>query len=381
MLRQLSACVTTGLRAAVLIADNCPMAWAAPQTITGSSCGRHLWKLFVLCAAVTLSFAPTLAEDRRGVSSFEIEVASKTGFFPSPGYTVKIAGSGRITYRGYANLHAMGKRHGRISRAAVEQLVADIRASGFLDLPGPYDNQPCLAVDNSEGSVRVRLDGREKSIGTCGAPPAVDRLMDEVDSLAQVWRWVVYDSKELRSDIAHGLKVSDQMPILMQDAITWDADEIIRILASNGADVNGLDDSNDHFLMRAVSLGGVKATRALLDLGADWRIESKEPDDSIAIESAWRDPAIVKLFLEKGADPNAVSNAGHTMLMSAASMANLASVKLLVKSGANVNVRNKRGETALSVARQQQKEYRTTPETAQSFQPIIDYLFAHGSVP
>jgi hypothetical protein len=84
------------------------MAWAAPQTITGSSCERHLWKLFVLCAAVTLSFAPTLAEDRRGVGSFEIEVASKTGFFPSPGYTVKIAGGGRITYRGYANLHAMG---------------------------------------------------------------------------------------------------------------------------------------------------------------------------------------------------------------------------------------------------------------------------------
>ena len=358
------------------------MIWAANQIITRSARTRPLWKLFFLCAAVTASFAPALAEDSKDLSPFEIEVASRTGFFNSPGYTIRIAGNGRLTYRGYANVHAMGKRHGRISRAAVEQLVADVRASGFFDLPGSYDNQPCLAIDNSEGNLRVRLGGREKSVGTCGAPPAVDKLMDEVDSLANVWRWVVYDPKELRNDIARGWKASDHVPNVMEDAITWDADELIRILASNGADVNGLDDSDDHFLMRAVALEKVKATRALLDLGADWRIESKEPGDSIAIEAAWRDPAIVKLFLEKGADPNALSNAGHTMLMSAASMARLASVKLLVDSGADLNVRNKRGETALSIARQQQIQYRNTaPETAQGFQPIIDYLLAHGSVP
>jgi len=357
------------------------MARAATQTITVSPSKRHLRKLLVLCAAVTLWFTPTQAADHEGVGSFEIEVDSMIGFFHSPGYTVKITGSGRITYRGYDHVHAMGKRHGRVSRATVEQLVADIRASGFLDLPGPYDSGPCSAIDSPVGGVRVRLDGREKSVGTCGAPPSVERLMDEVESLAQVWRWVVYDPKELRSDIAHGWKPSDHMPAIMEDAITWDADEIIRILAGSGADVNGLDDSNQHFLMRAVSLGSIKATRALLDSGADWRLESNEGDNNIAVEAAWRDPAIVRLFLEKGADPNAASDAGHTMLMSAASMANLDSVKLLVERGADVNVRNKHGDTALSVARQRQREYRTTPESADSFQPIIDYLLAHGSVP
>jgi Ankyrin repeats (many copies) len=69
------------------------------------------------------------------------------------------------------------------------------------------------------------------------------------------------------------------------------------------------------------------------------------------------------------------------MLMSAASMANLAALKLLIDSGADVNVRNQRGDTALSVARQRQTEYRSTPQTAQSFQPVIDYLLAHASVP
>jgi uncharacterized protein DUF6438/ankyrin repeat protein len=343
--------------------------------------GRRLWKFFGVCATGTLLFAPIVAADRKGIGSFEITVDSRTGFFNSPGYNLKISDSGRITYRGYANVHAMGKRHGKISHAAVEQLVIDIRRSGFLDLPSAYDNAPCLTLDNSEGGVRVRLDGREKSTGTCGAPWAVSQLMEEVDSLAQVWRWVVYDARELRSDIAHGWKVSDHMPVLMQDAITWDADEIIRVLASNGADVNGFDDSSEHFLMRAVSLGRVKATRALLDLGADWRAESSELENSIAVEAAWREPAIVELFLEKGANPNFVTGAGHTMLMSAASMANLEDVKLLVESGADVNVRNTRGENALSVARQRQRDYRATPANAQSFQPVIDYLLAHSSVP
>jgi hypothetical protein len=327
---------------------------------------------------------PTLAQDRKGVGSFEIEVASNANFFNRPGFTVKIAENGRITYRGYANVHAMGKRHGRISRVAVQQLVTEIHTSGFLDMPGHKDSQPgrpCPGIDASEDFARIRLDGREKLLGTCSAPLVVDHLMDEVESLAGVWRWVVYDPNELRSDIAHGWKVSDHMPGLMEDAITWDADEIIRIVVRNGADVNGLDGSNDRFLMRAVSLGRLKATRALLESGADWRTESDQIDDNIAVASAWRDPAIVKLFLEKGADPNAFTNSGHTMLMSAASMANLAAVKLLIDSGADVNIRNKRGETALSVARQRQTEYRTAPETAKSFQPIIDYLLAHGSVP
>lgn len=356
------------------------MTCAATLTIPESPLTRPLGKLFVFCVAMMLSFGSALAADRKGVGLFEIEVSSMTGFFPSPGYTIKVAGSGRVTYRGYANVHTMGKRHGRMSRAAVEQLVADVRTSGVLDLAGPYDSGPCSAIDSPVGGVRVRLDGREKSVGTCGAPPAVEQLMNEVDSLAQVWRWVVYDPKELRSDIAHGWKVSDHMPKLMEDAIMWDADEVIPILASNGADLNGFDDSHQHFLEMALRFRSVKVARALLDSGADWRIESSEGDNNIAVAAAWRDPAIVKLFLEKGADPNAVTNAGHTMLMSAASMANLASVQLLVESGADVNVKNERGETALSVARQQQRVYRTTPENADSFQPVIDYLLAHGSV-
>jgi hypothetical protein len=137
-----------------------------------------------LCAV--FSFPPTTlaAENRKTFSSFEIKVASRNGFFPSPVYTVSIVGSGRLNYRGYDRVHWKGKRHARISRHVVEQLVEHVRASNFFDLPSSYDNGPCLSIDGSGGSLRIRLDGREKSVGTCDAPSIVDQLMTEVESVA-----------------------------------------------------------------------------------------------------------------------------------------------------------------------------------------------------
>jgi hypothetical protein len=133
-------------------------------------------------------------------------MVSRTSFFLSPSYTASILGSGRVNYRRYDRVHWKGKRHARISHDAVEQLVEHVRASNFFDLPGSYDNEPCLSNDGSEGSLHIRLDGREKSVGTCGAPPIVDQLMTEVESAAQVWRWVVIDPDELHLKIAHEKK-------------------------------------------------------------------------------------------------------------------------------------------------------------------------------
>jgi ankyrin repeat protein len=158
----------------------------------------------------------------------------------------------------------------------------------------------------------------------------------------------------------------------MEDAIDWDAAEIIRILIHNGADMN--------FLMDAARDGRAEATRALLDLGADWKVEGSNGENP-ATDAGFRGPEIVKLFLDKGADPNAVSTAGHTMLMNAVYASNLSTMKLLIDAGAEVNVRNKQGECALSMAEKRKQEYSVVaPESARSFQPIIDYLVERGAV-
>jgi len=356
------------------------MAFTSTHAAFGLLSGTQLF-VFVLCAVFSFPLNTFAAGDHKAFSSFEIEVTSRTGFFPSPAYTVSIIGSGRVTYHGYKEVYSKGKRHVRISRDAVAQLIEHVRASNFFDLPSSYDNQPCLGVVRSEGRLRIRLDDREKSVGTCDAPPIVDQLMAEVESATSVWRWVFYDPDELRLQIAHGWRVSEHMPEFMQNAIYWNAAEIIRVLTSNGVDPNGLDRDNEHFLMYAVRNGRVVAARALLDAGADWKIEESYGSENPAINAGLRTPEMVKLFLEKGADINALSTGGRTMLMNAASQTIPSTVKFLVNAGADVHIRNSQGETALAIAERFRKEYwHGSPETSKASQDIIDYLLAYGAV-
>jgi hypothetical protein len=341
----------------------------------------RLMPRLVVAALCTILACPPMAfaeHDQRSYSSFEIAVGSRVGFFPSPGYTVTILGNGRVNYVGYDKVHWKGKQHGQVSQDAIEKLVATVRASNFFDLPGSYANGPCLSVDGSEGSLRIRLDGREKSVGTCNAPPIVEELMEQTVSAAKVWRWVIFDPGELRQDIAHGWSVPQHMPQIMEDAIDWDAAEIISILCANGADVNA---NHGAYLMRAITRDRVEAARALLDAGVNWKVEDPDTGETPAAAAAYHSTELTKLFLDRGADPNALSGADNTMLTNAVYLANLETVKLLINAKVDVNVRNKKGETALAIAENRKKEYsNAAPETAQSFQPVIDCLVAHGAI-
>jgi ankyrin repeat protein len=145
--------------------------------------------------------------------------------------------------------------------------------------------------------------------------------------------------------------------------------------------VNGLNSDHEHFLMGAVRGGNVEAAGALLDLGADWKIEESCGNENPAINAGFRTTEILKLFLDKGADIDALSSGGRTMLMNAASQTNPPTVKFLVDSGANVNIRNSKGESALSIAKRFKKQYWDgSAEKSGQSQEIIDYLVAHGAV-
>jgi ankyrin repeat protein len=67
-----------------------------------------------------------------------------------------------------------------------------------------------------------------------------------------------------------------------------------------------------------------------------------------ATEAGFRGPEIVKLFLDQGVDPNAVSAAGHTMLMNAVYVSNFSIMKLLINAGAEVTFANKPIITSIS---------------------------------
>ncbi len=69
------------------------MAFTSTHAAFGLLSGTQLF-VFVLCAVFSFPLNTFAAGDHKAFSSFEIEVTSRTGFFPSPAYTVSIIGSG-----------------------------------------------------------------------------------------------------------------------------------------------------------------------------------------------------------------------------------------------------------------------------------------------
>ena len=75
----------------------------------------------------------------------------------------------------------------------------------------------------------------------------------------------------------------------------------------------------------------------------------------------------IKLLIKNGANPNAVSPAGRSVLMNAVFFNNLNAVKLLLESGANLEYKNRNGETAIFYAVYSDNEN------------ILNYLIARGA--
>jgi len=342
---------------------------------------RALEWVCVLLPLLTCSAGLRAEPPQSAPSSLEIEVHREGGFFPNPTYTLTIFGDGRVRYLGIANVHWKGQRSSRISRDEVGKLVELVDTSGFFALQDSFHNGSCQEHDQATSTLRVRLGEQRKSVGSCGAPDAVQEIMAAAEKAAHAARWTFFDPRELQLKIDHGWDIKDQMPKFMEDAIRWQDGEIIEVLVKNGVDVNGVNSDHEHFLMGAVRGGDVESARVLLNLGADWKIEEDYGGESPAINAGYRTPEMLKLFLDKGADINAVSTGGSTMLMNAASQTNPATVKFLVEHGADVNIRNARGETALARAQEYYRKYwHGTTGAAQSSQEISDYLIAHGAL-
>jgi hypothetical protein len=112
--------------------------------------------------------------------------------------------------------------------------------------------------------------------------------------------------------------------------------------------------SADGALLRASELGDLEAARKAIADGAD--VNCVDPNDRVATpivhaacEGHWE---IVKLLLEKNADPNARNMGSNTALMLAARRGHIEVVKALIAAGVEVNAKDHSGGTALDNAKE-----------------------------
>ena len=118
-------------------------------------------------------------------------------------------------------------------------------------------------------------------------------------------------------------------------------------LLEKGININILDDNGNTALHLASTPEIVKL---LLDKGANPEARNNQNDTPLIFASFNDNTESVKLLLEKGADPNAQNSNGNTPLIFASSNDNTESVKLLLEKGANPEARNNQNDTPLIFA-------------------------------
>jgi uncharacterized protein len=273
---------------------------------------------------------------------------------------------------GAALLRALQQHDEGAALALVEQ-GADVNAAGVngigvLSLAlalGYADVATALAERGADGSVKDRSTGRTPLMDAaeCGFPGVVRALL------------------------AHRAKV-DARDVSGCSALTLaamsDRAQIVRMLLDERAQVDLKDGQERTALMHAVELGHTAVVRALLERGAgvDIRDAGGRTPLICAVSDAmygggrvvmWSGgggrwfytgragmaPAntsrlsVVRLLLDRGADPNVADRSGMTPLIWAALGGRDEAIHLLLVRGANPRVKDRHGRTALEWAEMQ----------------------------
>lgn len=155
--------------------------------------------------------------------------------------------------------------------------------------------------------------------------------------------------------------------------------DMLTLLLDHGASIEAQDQSGQTALLIAAATNNPQTVQMLLDHGADHEArESGKGQTPLmrASASGFLDSAVA--LVEKGAEINAVDNAGRSPLMLAATANSYNSVgdgsliEFLVTNGADSDMTDSAGYTALSFAE-------TSIAAERAYQKIADTLRKHGA--
>lgn len=115
-----------------------------------------------------------------------------------PVYSVAIEGTGAVRFEGKQFVQHAGPHNANIPAAAVDSLVAELRAGGFFDLADryAYGAPACgrYATDLPSAIVSVTVGDSTRRVehdhGCTDAPPALAQLENRIDEVAGTATWI-----------------------------------------------------------------------------------------------------------------------------------------------------------------------------------------------
>jgi hypothetical protein len=236
-------------------------------------------------------------------------------------------------------------QRGQITSAEANSLLERFRTPAIWRLCGRYDQAGLMDGDGS--SFKVRIGGREKSVGEYGdAAPAIFRDVElAVDLFANTHQWRHGDPKtESIAEITFEYLPKPGKTKLMDAAHRGDKKAFQAALAA-GDKLTDVDESGWTPLMYAASSYGNSPLSEIVKAGVDVNARSKRGETAL-MASAVMGMADEDL-LNAGAEVNAVNADGMTALMLLVQHGDPDEVETLLKAGADARMKDSKGRTAL----------------------------------
>jgi uncharacterized protein len=158
-------------------------------------------------------------------------------------------------------------------------------------------------------------------------------------------------------DIATAILARRPKLTVFEAAAAGDTARVREIVGRDRAQANAVAPDGFSPLGLAAFFKRREVVRYLLDAGADLRLASRQGGftplhSAVATDAGAVDIEIVRLLLDKGADPNAKGQSGSTPLHTVGFTGDRASLELLLKHRADPEIKNNDGKTPADLARE-----------------------------
>lgn len=159
------------------------------------------------------------------------------------------------------------------------------------------------------------------------------------------------------NDIATAILARGPKLTVFEAAAAGDAGRVREIVGRDRSQSNAVAPDGFSPLGLAAFFKRREVVRYLLEAGADLRLASRQGGftplhSAVATDAGAVDIEIVRLLLDKGADPNAKGQSGSTPLHTVGFTGDRASLDLLLKHRADPAIKNNDGKTAADIARE-----------------------------
>jgi ankyrin repeat protein len=137
----------------------------------------------------------------------------------------------------------------------------------------------------------------------------------------------------------------------LREAVKKKDVEQIKLLITEGADVNAKYPGGETALQLAAEAGITESAKLLLEAGSDINAQNDYGQTALHLAAKWADGDMVELFLNKDADVNVKDEGfGFTALHYAAQLGNRNAAELLIARDADINAKDKQDRTPLYIA-------------------------------